>query len=114
MNKPEDFKVGDVVLVTRAISTGKLYLNGKAGTIKVIRSKNPEADGIGIEFQEDIGGHDIGGYCLVPFGFYVRARDIQKMEPVSVAFPKYWQKEWAPQLLKVEKSDDVLIPLEDF
>ncbi len=111
-----NFKVGDIVCVIHPnLKTNKICLYGNVGIIKFIKNRpDQEAENIGVEFQEDVGGHDIGGYVLIPFGYYVRSRDIQQMEPFVVAFQRSWQKAWLPKLQKIEKPIDVSIPLEDF
>lgn len=109
------FAVGDVVYVTRGVQTQSTVLQHKCGTIKHI--KEGTGQNIGIEFTQNVGGHDLGGHCLNGYGYYVTQQDIQKMVPASEAFVNYWQREWEPKLKKRERraalANDPVILIEE-
>lgn len=73
MNKPK-FKVGDRVrVVAEEHEHGDPHINGKLGTIILIR----DAYVYGIEFDENIGGHNLSGFCKDKHGWNCHANQIE-------------------------------------
>ena len=105
------FAIGDVVYVYRPVTSKTHPLTGKVGCVKAVKTGGDEAESIGVEFNEDIGGHDLNGHCLKPFGYWMGAKDIKKMEPLTTLLQKQWEKEWEPRLIKKKKeqTDSVII-----
>jgi hypothetical protein len=100
--------IGDLVFVTsRNAATDSHTLQGKIG--RIVKLKNED---IGVAFNDPIGGHDLDGACLKPYGFYVRAQYLQKMEPLANELKKQWDREWEPKLKKKTAIKDTVILLE--
>ncbi len=106
------FQIGDVVIVTFPAATQKCQLINKVGTIKHIKDKEA-GEHIGVEFSEDVGGHDLSGHCQKPYGYYMRSSHLKKMEPLAVLLQKQWKKEWEPKLRKEITHDLVILVNED-
>jgi hypothetical protein len=105
------FKIGDLVYVHRNATTQTVVLKDKIGCVKHIKPKEyGGGEYIGVEFSEDIGGHSLDGHCEESFGYWMNARDIVRMEPLSTLLQKQWMKEWEPKLrIGKDRADSVII-----
>jgi hypothetical protein len=100
-----NFEIGDVVYICRNTKTDTTPLLGKVGYVKFFKGGS-----VGVEFGENIGGHDLDGHCEKPYGYWMKPHDIQKMEPLTILLQKQWVKEWEPKLRKkMEQTDSVVI-----
>ena len=82
-----EFRVGDLVEFTPKELYGHGMLRaGLTGVIVVISPGKPFP--IGVAWDEDIGGHDLGEKCEYGHGWWINAEDIvpyseKKFEPAS-------------------------------
>jgi hypothetical protein len=105
------FEVGDLVFVFKNVSTTTTNLLHKMGVVKHLIPGE-----VGVEFSENIGGHDLhqGGddapaYCKHGHGWYMKADCLQKMEPFAACVQKEWAREWEPKLKKKEVIDPLIL-----
>ena len=71
LEEKSEFEVGDIVEVPE--NNVFESLRGKMGIIKYIHSTRPSLGGIGVEFFEDIGGHNLGEYANPGHGAFMFA-----------------------------------------
>ena len=72
--KPE-FEVGDIVEGTE--NHDSIYVADKMGIVKNMDLLPPWLPGIGVEFFEDIKGHDLAGCAQSGHGFYMPANKLR-------------------------------------
>lgn len=101
-------EVGDLVHVSRNVSTPTVQLTGLVGRVRCIKDGH-----CGVVFDQPIGGGDLEGHCVSPYGFYVNPQFLQKMIPLKELLRKQWSKEWEPKLKRIESQNDSIIFIED-
>ena len=70
----QEFHVGDRVRLIQDYPDGNGHLIiGATGTIMHIDSRSS----IGVCWDEDIGGHDLNGFCERPYGWWVTGENIE-------------------------------------
>ena len=78
------FSIGDRVVIvdTKSICFSAYVEVGMTATIRNIISES-----IGIEFDVNVGGHDLGGMCKYGYGWYVLPKNIILAESINEELP---------------------------
>lgn len=76
MDKCADFYVGDRVIYIGNDECG--LRTGYTGTIKMF-----DPPSVGVEWDEDVEGHDLDGTCLPNHGWFVRAEFLEHINDIN-------------------------------
>jgi hypothetical protein len=100
-------EIGDLVIVTRQVVTNSQSLYKKMGRLKHLLEDRGAR--FGVEFMEPVGGHNLNGNCLSPYGWYCQEKDLQKMEPLSVLLAKQRDREDVIHLGHIKQDMTIFI-----